>query len=90
MRKYLLKILDESVEISLSYESHNNITWFSYTSMITVKWSQFFNDSMNFNEMYTVDSWNKELRNEVSADSQNLPFCRVMRSTRNRTATYYI
>jgi hypothetical protein len=37
MREYLLKILDESVEISLSYGSHNDITWFSYTSMMTVK-----------------------------------------------------
>ncbi len=69
MRKYLLKILDESVEISLSYASLNDIKWFSYTPMITVKWSQFFHESTKLNEIYTVDSWNKVLHNEVSADS---------------------
>ncbi len=67
MRKYLLNILDESVKISLSYGSHNDITWFSYTLMITVKWSQFFNDSRNFNEIYIFHTWNTVLHHEVLA-----------------------
>jgi hypothetical protein len=37
MRKNLVKVLDESVEISMSYGPHNDIKWFSYTSMMTVK-----------------------------------------------------
>ncbi len=36
--------------------------------------SRYLNDSKNFKEIYTVDSWNKILHNEILADSKNLSF----------------
>ena len=74
MNEHLLKISDRSVKLSLNYGSYNDITWFFCTSMITVKYSEAVNSSMNFNEIYIVDSENRVLHNEMLATLTDLSF----------------
>jgi hypothetical protein len=60
--------------------SQENTIWLLSTTIVTVKWSQFYERLINFNEIRCVDTCHAALHNEPLAELQSQFFLELRNS----------